>query len=367
MPSRPRSVALLVGLVVVAGLAVGGAASGAVGGTVPALPASTDDAAANGTAAPDAVARPSTPNATASHDVLSGTAAVPDGSRITAVQLRYGDGATVSLDGVGPGDVTPSVFRNSGTTAYHEESLNATDVTIGERTVRVALATPVTVDGNDEVGIHVAGVRNPTTTGRVNVTLVVERAEGSRIDVNATAWIQPPAPSLAPQGRVGSEHRLGIDWPAGADGFLVVRTADGTTVGVSHHDYASDRSIDVILPSLVSAEVAPGSTLTVTAHRDADGDGAFDAGTDPAYRDGAAVVRVTIEDAFATTTTTRGGSSDAASTSRTPSTSTSTAPTSATTSGDSTATSGGLPGLGTRATGVAAVVGGLLLARRATR
>lgn len=284
MTERRLTVALAL-VVLVAGMAA------------PIATAAMADDAITGTRA---TAIPPTPGEPSTHRVEARIGPGLANETLSSVVVDYA-GTDISLANVEYQDLDASVVRNRGTTDDEQVSLPAATYASNESSVSVGAAGNLDLQEGDWVVVTIDGIHNPETMGDRNVSITV--AGDTAATATAPLSIRYPPPSLQDQGLVGDVHRIAIHTPDGSGGFVVARV-DGDVVGTT--DLPRDRNLhmDVGLDSLVSADVAPNATVTLTAYRDTNDDGEYTPEVDEPWIADDKPVTITVESAPATTVTT---------------------------------------------------------------
>ncbi|MFB6069180.1 MAG: hypothetical protein ABEJ90_04555 [Halobacterium sp.] len=258
--------------------------------------------AADGEAITDTrgVAVPPTPNETSTHSIQARVGPGLANETLSRIVVDYG-GTDISLADVEYRDLEGYVGRNRGTADYERRSLPAATLSANETAVTVEAAGTLELEVGDWVVVNVGGVQNPETLGGRNVTISV--AGETAATATAHLSIQYPPPRLGDQGIVGGTNRIAVHSPEDSGGF-VVATVDGEVVGTT--DLPEDQNVhmDVGIDSIVSADVAPDATVTLTAYRDTNGDGEYTSGVDEAWTRDGERVEISVANALATATTT---------------------------------------------------------------
>jgi len=199
-----------------------------------------------------------------------------------------------------------------------------TGSTLFERAVEVA------PDGRSQVAVP-----DGTVTAESNVTVSLQPrgygVDSTHFDARTTSAVARLGPVTTDDDavRLRETHLV-------AGGFLVLTDESGAVVTVDRVA-PDDRLAGLLFPE--DADLSPGTTLTIAAYRDTDGDGSYDAADEPYRVDGAPVRKTVMYGGTPTATATP---TPTATVTRSP---TSTATTTAPSSSTPTATPG-QPGLG---------------------
>ncbi len=304
------------------------------------------------------LANPSAPGMNVTHYVTVTVPNASDGATLQRLELNYTGTRATLTEGLSHGRA--SVVRNPESDNRTRIRLENVSLSQDGSTIQYAFPENRTLQAGDEVSVAIHGIENPSETGPIDVGVALDTDAGE-YSGSLTLQIRTPAPSISPQGVVGSSTRIGIHDPLAADGFIVAYGADGTVLGTMALDPGQNINMDVGIEHFVEeeAEEQNGRTIRLVAVEDTNDNDAFDPTQDePFVRDGNPV-QATVEHAVFQRTTTSTTTADPT----TPVTTTPVATSTATSPTTSSSTSTTTPGVGI-AGAILAFLASALLVRR---
>lgn len=247
------------------------------------------------------------PPGTAVTHVLSVTVPTAmNGTTLHSLRLNYG-GTGVGLS-QGLSHYRARLYRQAGSENETEVRLGNTSLDYTETTVTYTFPDNRTLHAGDQVWVAISGVVNPDDPGPISVGITLNPSRNGPSGTH-TLDIQPPSPTISPQGVIGDQTRIGVHDPEGATGFIVAKDADGSVIGTLELDPERELHMDIGIGSFVDADAEEnGMTVELVAVIDSNGNGAFDPEIDEPYRTDGEMVTATVENAVfhAGTTTTDG-------------------------------------------------------------
>lgn len=314
MPStrstRPLQALGIVALVL--GAVVALMAAPALGSGAQPGPEAAPAAVASGNLTISGHASPDDPKAAATHYVTVTVPEESDGERLHRLRLDYTDTGVDLTDGLS--HYRARLYRNPDTENESEVPLTNTSVTATNHTVTYRFSDEPTLQAGDELWVAISGPENPAESGPADVGVTLNPQQDGPAGI-VTLQFPVPAPSISPQGVVGSMTRVGIHDPDGARGFIVAFDEEGSVIGTMALDPDSNRHMDVGIGVFVDDTAERnGMTVRLAAYEDTDRSGTFNRPVDDQFvRDGEPV-EATIENAVfegGTTTTTTTSTSTA--------------------------------------------------------
>lgn len=257
-------------------------------------------------------ASPDDPEVAANHYVTVTVPEESDGESLQRLQLDY-TGTGVDL-GDSLSHYRARLYRNPDTENESEVPLTNTSVSMTNQTVTYRFSDEPTLEAGDELWVAVSGLENPAEPGPAAVGVTLNPQQDGPVGT-VTLQFPVPAPSISPQGVVGSMTRVGIHDPDGARGFIVAFDEEGSVIGTMALDPDSNRHMDIGIGTFVNDTAERnGMTVRLAAYEDTDRSGTFNRPVDDQFvRDGEPV-EATIENAVfegGTTTTTTSSTSSA--------------------------------------------------------
>lgn len=303
-------------MVLVLGTVVALAAVSALGVSAEPGPGVAPTTVATGNLTISGHASPDDPKATATHYVTVTVPEKSDEETLHRLRLDYTHTGVDLTDGLSHYRAT--LYRNPDTENESEAPLSNTSLSATNRTVTYQFSDEPTLQAGDELWVAISGPENPAEPGPAAVGVTLNPQQDGPTG-SVTLQIPVPAPSISPQGVVGSTTRVGIHDPDGARGFIVAFDEEGSVIGTMALDPDSNRHMDIGIGTFVNDTAERnGMTVRLAAYEDSDRSGTFDRPVDDQFvRDGEPV-EATIENAVfeggTTTTTTSSTSTDETST-----------------------------------------------------